>query len=51
MPCYKLGLKFGRDDIIKRFLNSGLTGFYFAVLREGEVRATCWSQLGQNTAA
>jgi MOSC domain-containing protein YiiM len=39
MPCYKLGLKFGRDDIIKRFLNSGLTGFYFAVLQEGEVGA------------
>src|SRR5438270_5750068 len=39
LPCYKLGLKFGRDDILKRFLQSGLTGFYFAVLREGEVAA------------
>ena len=39
MPCYKLGLKFGRDDIIKRFLRSGRTGFYFAVLQEGEVGA------------
>lgn len=39
MPCYKLGLKFRRDDIIKRFLTSGRTGFYFAVLREGEVGA------------
>ena len=39
MPCYKLGLKFGRDDILKRFLRSGLTGFYFAVLKEGEVAA------------
>ncbi len=37
MPCYKLGLKFGRDDIIKRFLASRRTGFYFAVLKEGEV--------------
>ena len=37
LPCYKLGLKFGRDDILKRFLQSGLTGFYFAVLKEGEV--------------
>ncbi len=39
MPCYKLGIKFQREDIIKRFLNSGRTGFYFAVLREGEVAA------------
>ena len=37
MPCYKLGLKFGRDDIIKRFLASRRTGFYLAVLVEGEV--------------
>ncbi len=39
LPCYKLGLKFGRDDILKRFLQSELTGFYFAVLKEGEVAA------------
>src|SRR5713226_1177818 len=39
MPCYKLGLKFGRDDIIKRFLASRRTGFYFAVSKEGEVAA------------
>jgi len=37
MPCYKLGLKFGRDDIIKRFLASRRTGFYFAVVKEGDV--------------
>jgi MOSC domain-containing protein YiiM len=39
MPCYKLGIRFGRSDIIKRFLVSGRTGFYFAVLQEGEVGA------------
>jgi len=39
LPCYKLGLKFQRDDILKRFLQSGLTGFYLAVLEEGEVAA------------
>lgn len=39
MPCYKLGLKFGRSDIIKRFLQSERTGFYLAVLKEGEVGA------------
>jgi MOSC domain-containing protein YiiM len=39
LPCYKLGIKFGRSDIIKRFLVSERTGFYLAVLREGEVGA------------
>ena len=37
LPCYKLGLRFGRSDMIKRFLGSERTGFYFAVLQEGEV--------------
>ena len=37
MPCYKLGIKFGRPDIVKKFLASERTGFYFAVLQEGEV--------------
>lgn len=39
MPCYKLGVRFGRTDIIKRFLASERTGFYFAVLQEGDVSA------------
>jgi MOSC domain-containing protein YiiM len=37
MPCYKLGIRFGRSDIIKRFLASELTGFYLSVLQEGAV--------------
>lgn len=39
MPCSKLAVRFGRPDIIKRFLASRRSGFYFAVTREGEVRA------------
>jgi len=39
LPCYKLGIKFGRTDIIKRFLQSRRTGFYFAVSKEGAVKA------------
>lgn len=39
LPCYKLALKFGRDDMLRRFLRSGRTGFYFAVLEEGDVAA------------
>jgi MOSC domain-containing protein YiiM len=37
MPCYKLGVKFGRMDIIKQFMASKLTGIYFRVLKEGMV--------------
>lgn len=39
MPCYKLGIRFNRSDMVKRFLQSGRTGFYFAVIKEGEVAA------------
>jgi len=39
MPCFKLGIRFGRPDMVKRFLRSGRTGFYLAVTREGEVAA------------
>jgi MOSC domain-containing protein YiiM len=39
MPCYKLGIQFGRKDIIPRFLKSRRSGFYLAVLKEGEVGA------------
>lgn len=39
LPCYKLGVRFQSDDMVKRFLVSGRTGFYFAVAREGEVGA------------
>ncbi|QLE56377.1 MOSC domain-containing protein [Nostoc sp. TCL26-01] len=37
LPCYKLGIRFGRSDMVKRFLASRRTGFYFRVLQEGEV--------------
>jgi MOSC domain-containing protein YiiM len=39
MPCFKLAIKLSRDDIVERFLESGRSGFYFAVTREGEVDA------------
>jgi MOSC domain-containing protein YiiM len=39
LPCYKLGIRFQSDDMVKRFLASGRGGFYFAVTREGEVGA------------
>ena len=39
VPCYKIALRFGRDDMIKRFLLSGRSGFYFSVLEPGDVSA------------
>lgn len=37
MPCYKLGVRFGRMDIVRRFMASGRPGIYCKVLEEGEV--------------
>jgi MOSC domain-containing protein YiiM len=39
LPCFKLAAKFQRDDMIKRFAQSGRCGFYFSVAKEGEVAA------------
>jgi len=39
MPCYKLGIRFGRADMVRRFLASGRSGFYLTVLKEGDVAA------------
>jgi MOSC domain-containing protein YiiM len=39
LPCYKLNAKFGREDMVKRFLRSRRTGFYLSVAREGEIGA------------
>jgi MOSC domain-containing protein YiiM len=39
LPCFKLGIKMGRDEFVTEFLERGLFGFYLAVAREGEVAA------------
>lgn len=39
LPCYKLGIRFDLDDMVKRFFEARRTGFYLAVTREGEVAA------------
>jgi MOSC domain-containing protein YiiM len=49
MPCYKLGIRFGRPDLPKRFHASGRCGFYLAVLQEGEVGAgDVWERIARN---
>jgi MOSC domain-containing protein YiiM len=37
MPCFKLGIRFDRADMVKKFLQSGRSGFYLSVSKEGEV--------------
>jgi MOSC domain-containing protein YiiM len=39
LPCYKLGVRFEADDMVKKFLASRRIGFYFAVTKEGQVAA------------
>lgn len=39
LPCFKLGIKFGRADMVKRFLRSARLGFYLRVRREGVIEA------------
>jgi MOSC domain-containing protein YiiM len=39
LPCFKLGIRMGRDGFVSEFLERGLLGFYFSVAREGEVAA------------
>ena len=39
MPCFKLALRFGRSDMVKRFWQSGRSGVYFSIVEEGAVEA------------
>lgn len=39
MPCYKLGIRFQMNEMIKLFLDNRWSGFFVAVTREGEVGA------------
>ena len=39
LPCFKLGIRFARPDMVKRFLRSGRTGFYLAIVHEGRLAA------------
>ena len=49
MPCYKLGIRFKRPDMPKRFHASGRCGFYLAIVQEGEVGAgDVWTRVARN---
>jgi MOSC domain-containing protein YiiM len=47
LPCYKLGIRFGKPDMVKQFLESRGTRFYFRVLQEGEVGAGDTKRVGE----
>jgi len=36
-PCFKLGIRFGREDMLRRFVVSGRSGFYVSIVTEGDV--------------
>jgi MOSC domain-containing protein YiiM len=38
-PCHKLALRLQRPEIIKKFFQSGRSGFYLSVAREGDISA------------
>ena len=38
-PCFKLGIRFGRKDILRRFARSGRSGFYLAIEKTGELES------------
>jgi MOSC domain-containing protein YiiM len=51
MPCFKLGIRLGKPDGVKRFHASGRCGFYLGVLQEGEVGAgDLWEQVSTDEA-
>ncbi len=39
-PCYKLNIRFGMPDMVKRFFAEKMYGTYFRVVEEGELQAT-----------
>jgi MOSC domain-containing protein YiiM len=52
VPCFKLGIRFGRRDIVKRFLQLHRPGFYLRVIKEGMVEnGNEWKLLSRNPSA
>ena len=49
MPCFKLGIRFNRSDMVKRFLQSGRTGFYLPFSKKGKsqlaIQSSCLKEM------
>ena len=39
LPCFKLGIRFGDDLMVRRFAQSGRSGFYLSVIKVGTLAA------------
>jgi MOSC domain-containing protein YiiM len=39
LPCFKLGIRLSRPDVVKSFMASRRSGFYLAVASEGDIAA------------
>ena len=37
VPCFKLGIRLGRTDVLRQMLQTGRSGLYFSVAVEGEI--------------
>lgn len=37
-PCFKLGVRFGSQKMIRQFVDSGFPGVYFRIIKEGQVK-------------
>jgi MOSC domain-containing protein YiiM len=37
IPCFKLGIRFNDQSMVKRFMDARRTGFYVRVINEGEI--------------
>jgi MOSC domain-containing protein YiiM len=48
LPCFKLGVRFGSPEMVKRFQHAGRTGFYLAVIEEGVIAAGDSIQIASN---
>ncbi len=48
-PCWKLDHRFGSRDVMATIIKTGRSGFYFRVIREGEVEAGMTMDLLERT--
>lgn len=39
LPCFKFNIRLGKSDAVRQMVESKLTGFYFRVLKEGDIGA------------
>lgn len=38
LPCYKLGIRFGTQKVVKQFMNTSFCGAYVSVIQKGKVQ-------------